>query len=295
MWNLVRERVAPSAPLAPGGCCDWGWWRQQPGGQGYRSWRLRICHRLPGHSSHSMVWSGTCETCLGILMDSGDFQEISGVWDFGVNTGSTGAVELWFVQGLWIRSLGRSEWRSLSRRWITTRTSKFQGDVLGNPPLWIRVARWFDSSTIFKPPFLAGIPLPCFAGQLLGEGRDVRGRGRGKWLGMERNGSTVPENQRFYNSFCNLFQQEPASISYHQLRCIEERRKLMEIGDVFHQHHGIWATGCVSWLYAWVFPKCDHVAVGTGTVIDKKGIQRPLWVQWVQWVRRKMIVIQWFQ
>ena len=95
MWNLVRERVA--APLAPGGCCDWGWWRQQPGGQGYRSWRLRICHRLPGHSCHSMVWSRTCETCLGILMDSGDFQEISGVLDFGVNTGSTGAVELWFV------------------------------------------------------------------------------------------------------------------------------------------------------------------------------------------------------
>lgn len=28
-------------------------------------------------------------------------------------------------------------------------------------------------------------------------------------------------------------------------------------------------------FYAWVFPKCDHVAVGTGTVIDKKGIQRP--------------------
>merc|ERR1719188_1085135 len=26
-------------------------------------------------------------------------------------------------------------------------------------------------------------------------------------------------------------------------------------------------------FYAWVFPKCDHVAVGTGTVIDKKGIQ----------------------
>merc|ERR1712008_635005 len=27
-------------------------------------------------------------------------------------------------------------------------------------------------------------------------------------------------------------------------------------------------------FYAWVFPKCDHVAVGTGTVIDKKGIQK---------------------
>jgi len=27
-------------------------------------------------------------------------------------------------------------------------------------------------------------------------------------------------------------------------------------------------------FYAWVFPKYDHVAVGTGTVIDKKGIQR---------------------
>ena len=27
-------------------------------------------------------------------------------------------------------------------------------------------------------------------------------------------------------------------------------------------------------FYAWVFPKCDHVAVGTGTVVDKKGIQR---------------------
>merc|ERR1719444_758618 len=27
-------------------------------------------------------------------------------------------------------------------------------------------------------------------------------------------------------------------------------------------------------FYAWVFPKCDHVALGTGTVIDKKGIQR---------------------
>jgi len=26
-------------------------------------------------------------------------------------------------------------------------------------------------------------------------------------------------------------------------------------------------------FYAWVFPKCDHVAVGTGTVVDKKGIQ----------------------
>merc|ERR1711988_1935565 len=26
--------------------------------------------------------------------------------------------------------------------------------------------------------------------------------------------------------------------------------------------------------YAWVFPKYDHVAVGTGTVIDKKGIQK---------------------
>jgi flavin-dependent dehydrogenase len=23
-------------------------------------------------------------------------------------------------------------------------------------------------------------------------------------------------------------------------------------------------------FYAWVFPKCDHVAVGTGTVVDKK-------------------------
>jgi len=27
-------------------------------------------------------------------------------------------------------------------------------------------------------------------------------------------------------------------------------------------------------FYAWVFPKYDHVAVGTGTVIDKKGIQQ---------------------
>ena len=27
-------------------------------------------------------------------------------------------------------------------------------------------------------------------------------------------------------------------------------------------------------FYAWVFPKCDHVAVGTGTVVDKKGIQK---------------------
>merc|ERR1719401_1954012 len=27
-------------------------------------------------------------------------------------------------------------------------------------------------------------------------------------------------------------------------------------------------------FYAWVFPKCDHVAVGTGTVVDKKGIQQ---------------------
>ena len=27
-------------------------------------------------------------------------------------------------------------------------------------------------------------------------------------------------------------------------------------------------------FYAWVFPKCDHVAVGTGTVIDKRGIQK---------------------
>ena len=27
-------------------------------------------------------------------------------------------------------------------------------------------------------------------------------------------------------------------------------------------------------FYAWVFPKCDHVAVGTGTVVDKKGIKK---------------------
>lgn len=27
-------------------------------------------------------------------------------------------------------------------------------------------------------------------------------------------------------------------------------------------------------FYAWVFPKCDHVAVGTGTVIDKGDIKR---------------------
>ena len=27
-------------------------------------------------------------------------------------------------------------------------------------------------------------------------------------------------------------------------------------------------------FYAWVFPKSDHVAVGTGTVVDKKGIQK---------------------
>merc|ERR1719450_1451230 len=27
-------------------------------------------------------------------------------------------------------------------------------------------------------------------------------------------------------------------------------------------------------FYAWIFPKCDHVAVGTGTVVDKKGIQK---------------------
>ena len=27
-------------------------------------------------------------------------------------------------------------------------------------------------------------------------------------------------------------------------------------------------------FYAWVFPKCDHVAVGTGTVVNKKGIQK---------------------
>ena len=27
-------------------------------------------------------------------------------------------------------------------------------------------------------------------------------------------------------------------------------------------------------FYAWVFPKCDHVAVGTGTVIDKMGIKK---------------------
>jgi hypothetical protein len=44
----------------------------------------------------------------------------------------------------------------------------------------------------------------------------------------------------------NKSQLASATISYHQIRCIEERRKLMEIGDVFHQHHGIWATGCVS-------------------------------------------------
>eukprot|EP00971_Amphidinium_carterae_P128874 2552320-Amphidinium_carterae.1 len=27
-------------------------------------------------------------------------------------------------------------------------------------------------------------------------------------------------------------------------------------------------------FYGWVFPKCDHVAVGTGTVKDKKGINK---------------------
>eukprot|EP00929_Paragymnodinium_shiwhaense_P022023 TRINITY_DN1419_c0_g4_i1.p1 TRINITY_DN1419_c0_g4~~TRINITY_DN1419_c0_g4_i1.p1 ORF type:complete len:562 (+),score=173.47 TRINITY_DN1419_c0_g4_i1:66-1688(+) len=27
-------------------------------------------------------------------------------------------------------------------------------------------------------------------------------------------------------------------------------------------------------FYAWVFPKCDHVAVGTGSVCDKKGVQK---------------------
>jgi len=27
-------------------------------------------------------------------------------------------------------------------------------------------------------------------------------------------------------------------------------------------------------FYGWVFPKCDHVAVGTGTVVDKMGIQK---------------------
>eukprot|EP00933_Yihiella_yeosuensis_P037273 TRINITY_DN31175_c0_g1_i1.p1 TRINITY_DN31175_c0_g1~~TRINITY_DN31175_c0_g1_i1.p1 ORF type:complete len:577 (-),score=129.25 TRINITY_DN31175_c0_g1_i1:68-1675(-) len=27
-------------------------------------------------------------------------------------------------------------------------------------------------------------------------------------------------------------------------------------------------------FYAWVFPKCDHVAVGTGTVVDKSGIKK---------------------
>lgn len=33
-------------------------------------------------------------------------------------------------------------------------------------------------------------------------------------------------------------------------------------------------------FYAWVFPKCDHVAVGTGTVVDKKGIQRSRVALW---------------
>ena len=56
-------------------------------------------------------------------------------------------------------------------------------------------------------------------------------------------------------------------------------------------------------FYAWVFPKCDHVAVGTGTVIDKKGIQRPeiCWSSessesWVEkWSMSLINVIQWFQ
>ena len=27
-------------------------------------------------------------------------------------------------------------------------------------------------------------------------------------------------------------------------------------------------------FYAWVFPKCDHVAVGTGTVVNKPSIKK---------------------
>lgn len=43
-----------SDPDWSGGCCHWCGWCQQPCGQGYRSWRLWVCHRLPGDSSDIM-------------------------------------------------------------------------------------------------------------------------------------------------------------------------------------------------------------------------------------------------
>jgi len=56
--------------------------------------------------------------------------------------------------------------------------------------------------------------------------------------------------------------QERMRIPEDKMEYYKERAEMYVGGDVSPD------------FYAWVFPKCDHVAVGTGTVVDKKGIQK---------------------
>jgi geranylgeranyl reductase len=56
--------------------------------------------------------------------------------------------------------------------------------------------------------------------------------------------------------------QERMSIPEERMEWYEERAEMYVGSDVSPD------------FYAWVFPKCDHVAVGTGSVCDKKGVQK---------------------
>eukprot|EP00929_Paragymnodinium_shiwhaense_P022016 TRINITY_DN1419_c0_g1_i1.p1 TRINITY_DN1419_c0_g1~~TRINITY_DN1419_c0_g1_i1.p1 ORF type:complete len:560 (+),score=136.25 TRINITY_DN1419_c0_g1_i1:65-1681(+) len=56
--------------------------------------------------------------------------------------------------------------------------------------------------------------------------------------------------------------QERMKIPEERMEWYKERAEMYVGGDVSPD------------FYAWVFPKCDHVAVGTGSVCDKKGVQK---------------------
>ena len=108
---------------------------------------------------------------------------------------------------------------------------------------------------------------------MTGQGRDVRGRGQSGMCANRLIATGVCTRDRGHmKSFNQLTRMQHCATRYctilHKLKLCLEYHSTSQLG---HNLEDVSPD-----FYAWVFPKCDHVAVGTGTVIDKKGIQRPL-------------------
>lgn len=80
----------------------------------------------------------------------------------------------------------------------------------------------------------------------------------------------------FWNQLLSCESILPHSVVTFSSCALQERIKIPEDKMVYYENLAEMYVGddVSPDFYGWVFPKCDHVAVGTGTVINKPAIKK---------------------